>query len=79
MAKQLFAIYSCASQWDLDKLGVDLEQVFHWEIKWDRLHIWINEEDEDPVEFEPNVIRASDPHFLKIPKSIASGDTSSDE
>ena len=37
--KQLEAQYNAYSSWDLEELGLDLDKVYNWWVKWDTLHV----------------------------------------
>ena len=49
--KELEAIYNAYSTWDLEELGLDLDKVHEWWVKWDTLHI-IRTEGSEIEEFE---------------------------
>jgi hypothetical protein len=37
--KELEAIYNAYSTWNLEELGLDLDKVHEWWVKWDTLHV----------------------------------------
>jgi hypothetical protein len=37
--KELEAQYNAYSTWDLEELGLDLDKVHEWWVKWDTLHV----------------------------------------
>ena len=37
--KILEAQYNAYSTWDLEELGLDLDKVYNWWVKWDTLHV----------------------------------------
>ena len=35
----LYAVYEVSTEWDLEKLGIDLNAVEDWYVKWDTLRV----------------------------------------
>jgi hypothetical protein len=35
----LYAVYEVSTEWDLEKLGIDLDAVEDWYVKWDTLQV----------------------------------------
>ena len=35
----LYAVYEVSTEWDLEKLGIDLNAVEDWTVKWDTLRV----------------------------------------
>ena len=35
----LYAVYAVSTEWDLEKLGIDLDAVEDWYVKWDTLRV----------------------------------------
>ena len=62
---ELEANYAVSSWWDLEELGVDLDNAHEWWIKWDTLHVQ-KEKDGEILEY-PN---STNYEALKHPYSV---------
>jgi len=45
-SKTLYAVYQSSTDWDLEELGIDLDKVVDWYIKWDTLRVKRTEDSE---------------------------------
>jgi hypothetical protein len=64
MTYELTASYSTISRWELD---FNLDSVFDWYIRWDKLFVKFKELDEDYDEFEPYFSCSDDTDSFKYP------------
>jgi len=65
--KELEATYTICSYWDLEDLGLDLDKIHEWYVKWDTLHV-MRTKDSKWEEFESSVGEADykRPYFMYI-------------
>jgi hypothetical protein len=64
MTYELTAAYSTISRWELD---FNLDTVFDWYVRWDKLHVKFKELDEEYDEFEPYFSCSDDTDSFKYP------------
>ena len=62
--KILEAQYNAYSSWDLEELGLDLDKVHEWWVKWDTLHV-IRTKGSKMEEFLDYYIKAHEEWLLK--------------
>ena len=53
IAKYLKHYTTGESRWDLDQLGINLNDVEDYEIKWDKLTVYFKDEDRDNERYLP--------------------------
>ena len=60
----LEAIYEVGTAWNLKELGIDLNKVYDWHVKWDKLHVQHNENG-SWYSYEPNMYQGHNSDFKR--------------
>jgi len=71
--KVLEAVYEVYTAWNLKELGIDLDKVYDWHVKWDKLHVQHNEYG-SWYEYEPNMYKGHDNDFKRPSRYTMDGD-----
>ena len=62
--KVLEATYRVCTAWNLEELDIDLNRVYDWHVKWDKLHVQHNENG-SWYEYKPNMYEGHNSDFKR--------------